>query len=283
MSTMEWSLLITIIAILLTAALGFIVFKQNSKHSKLTSTDARFAEQTSLIIALGTEMRSEMSARFAEQTSLIIAFGTEMRSEMSAMRAEQTELISALRSDMNTRFTNVDTRFAEQSSLISALRTDMNTRFTNVDARFTNIDTRFTSMDARFTNIDTRFASMDTRFTSMDARFTNIDTRFAEQNRQMDARHAELRGDIQGLRESSEGLNGRVHNLETAAAFFGWSGRGTGTCASDTAGSHLKPTPAFFSAAPPPSPSGVVSRRLRIQHGGLRCRWPCWFSGGGGW
>lgn len=62
----------------------------------------------------------------------------------------------------------------------------METRFTQVDAKFAQLEDR---MDAKFAQVDAKFAQLEER---MDARFAQVDAKFAQQEERFDFKLVQL-------------------------------------------------------------------------------------------
>jgi len=67
-------------------------------------------------------------------------------------------------------------------------------RFDGNDKRLDAVDARFDAVDARFDAVDARFDAVDTRFDAVDTRFDAVDTRFDELK-------AQLRTEIESVRD----------------------------------------------------------------------------------
>lgn len=75
-----------------------------------------------------------------------------------------------------------------------------------INQRFEQVEKRFEQVEKRFEQIDQRFAQVDQRFAQVDQRFAQVDQRFTQLDRRLDDFRAEVRADIQSVRNWMIGL-----------------------------------------------------------------------------
>ena len=83
------------------------------------------------------------------------------------------------------------------------------------------INQRFELVEKRFEQVEKRFEQIDQRFAQVDQRFAQVDQRFAQLDKRMDELRAEVRADIQSVRNWMIGLYSPLV-LALVAAIIKW-------------------------------------------------------------